>query len=183
MHLIEGLMRKILGATLITFSLVLPLVGCSSNKEAKDTPSSVKESSVDRKWSDVQAKGIPGSSPDLIKIRRKINYDPSKVELLKPVYKYPDAWTSIAAKGITGSAPGLQKRKRRISKGTKRVVIDKYSDFEKKIACDEGTGGDVLGAIVGGIVGNRISRGNGKLWGTVLGAAAGSQVGKKLDGC
>ena len=109
-------MRKILGATLITFSLVLPLVGCSSNKEAKDTPSSVKESSVDRKWSDVQAKGIPGSSPDLNKIRRKINYDPSKVELLKPVYKYPDAWTSIAAKGITGSARVTEKEKKNLKR-------------------------------------------------------------------
>ena len=182
MHLIDGLMRKILGATVITFSLVFPLVGCSTNKETKDTPSSVKEVSIDRKWSAVQAKGIPGSSPDLNK-RRKRNHDPSKVELLKPFYKDPDAWTSIAAKGITGSAPELQNRKRRISKATKRVVRDKYSDFQKKIACDEGTGGSVLGAIVGGIVGNKISRGNGKLWGTALGAAAGSQVGKKLDGC
>lgn len=177
-------MREILGVTLITFSLVLPVVGCSSNKEAKDTPSSVKESAVDRKWSPAEARGISGSSPDLNKIGRKINYDPSKVELIKPVYKDPDRWTPIAAKGITGSAPELQKSKRRISKAPKRVVRDKYSDFEKKIACDEGTGGGaVLGAIVGGIVGNRISRGNGKIWGTALGAAAGSQVGKKLDGC
>ena len=43
----------------------------NTNKEAKDTPSSVKESSVDRKWSPVQARGISGSSPDLNKIRRK----------------------------------------------------------------------------------------------------------------
>jgi|MDTA01.1.fsa_nt_gb hypothetical protein len=179
-------MRKILGATLISFSLVIPVVGCSINKEPKDTPSSIKESSVDRKWSAVQAKGIPASSPDLYKIRRKINYDPSKVELLKPFYKDPNSWSSIAAKGITGSAPELQNRKRRISKVTKRVLRDKYSDFQKKIACDEGTGGGggaVLGAIVGGFVGNKISSGNGKLWGTALGAAAGSQVGKKLDGC
>ena len=80
----DGSMRKTLGAALITFSLLLPVFGCSSNKETTDTSSSFKESSVDRKWSSVQAKGIPGSSPELNKIRRKINYDSSKVQLLKP---------------------------------------------------------------------------------------------------
>ena len=161
----------------------MPVVGCSSKQEIKDTPSTNKEFSVEEKWASVKASGITASSPELDNRRRKINYDPSKVELLKPIYKDPSSWSSISAKGIAGSAPELQVTKRMTSKRTKRVVKDRYSDFAKKIACDEGTGGAVLGAIVGGIVGNRLSRGNGKLWGTAIGAAAGSQVGKKIDGC
>lgn len=47
--------------------------------------------------------------------------------------------------------------------------------------CDNGTGGTVIGAVAGGLIGNEIARRGSKTEGTIIGAAIGALGGRAID--
>ncbi len=47
--------------------------------------------------------------------------------------------------------------------------------------CDKGTGGTVIGAVVGGLAGREVARRGNKTEGVIIGAAIGSLAGRAID--
>jgi hypothetical protein len=47
--------------------------------------------------------------------------------------------------------------------------------------CDRGTGGTVIGAVVGGLAGREVSRRGNKTEGAIIGAAVGALAGRAID--
>ncbi|MBV9841435.1 MAG: glycine zipper 2TM domain-containing protein [Sphingomonadaceae bacterium] len=47
--------------------------------------------------------------------------------------------------------------------------------------CDRGTGGTIIGAIAGGLLGNAVAGYRDRTTGTVLGAGAGALIGRSID--
>ncbi len=48
-------------------------------------------------------------------------------------------------------------------------------------SCDRGTGGTVIGAVVGGLAGNEVARRGNKTEGAIIGAAVGALAGRAID--
>ena len=60
----------------------------------------------------------------------------------------------------------------------------RYRAYRPRARCDRGSGGTILGAIAGGLLGNRAAGRGDRGVGTVLGAGAGALVGREVDrGC
>lgn len=47
--------------------------------------------------------------------------------------------------------------------------------------CDKGTGGTVIGAVAGGLLGNEVARRGNRTEGTIIGAAVGALAGRAID--
>ncbi len=47
--------------------------------------------------------------------------------------------------------------------------------------CDKGTGGTVIGAVAGGLLGNEVARRGNKTEGSIIGAAVGALAGRAID--
>lgn len=47
--------------------------------------------------------------------------------------------------------------------------------------CDKGTGGTIVGAVAGGLLGNEVSRRGNKTEGSIIGAAVGALAGRAID--
>ena len=47
--------------------------------------------------------------------------------------------------------------------------------------CDKGTGGTIIGAVAGGLLGNEVSRRGNKTEGSIIGAAVGALAGRAID--
>jgi uncharacterized protein YcfJ len=47
--------------------------------------------------------------------------------------------------------------------------------------CDKGTGGTVIGAVAGGLLGNEVARRGSKTEGAIIGAAVGALAGRAID--
>jgi Glycine zipper 2TM domain len=47
--------------------------------------------------------------------------------------------------------------------------------------CDKGTGGTVIGAVAGGLLGNQVARRGNRTEGTIIGAAVGALAGRAID--
>jgi outer membrane lipoprotein SlyB len=48
-------------------------------------------------------------------------------------------------------------------------------------SCDRGTGGTVIGAVVGGLAGREVARRGNRTEGTIIGAAVGALAGRAID--
>lgn len=47
--------------------------------------------------------------------------------------------------------------------------------------CDKGTGGTIIGAVAGGLLGNEVARRGNKTEGAIIGAAVGALAGRAID--
>jgi uncharacterized protein YcfJ len=47
--------------------------------------------------------------------------------------------------------------------------------------CDKGTGGTIIGAVAGGLLGNEVARRGNKTEGSIVGAAVGALAGRAID--
>jgi hypothetical protein len=47
--------------------------------------------------------------------------------------------------------------------------------------CDRGTGGTIIGAVAGGLLGNEVARRGNKTEGSIIGAAVGALAGRAID--
>jgi uncharacterized protein YcfJ len=47
--------------------------------------------------------------------------------------------------------------------------------------CDKGTGGTIIGAVAGGLLGNEVARRGDKTEGSIIGAAVGALAGRAID--
>ncbi len=56
------------------------------------------------------------------------------------------------------------------------------NDRRRYRGCDRGTGGTIIGAIAGGLLGNEIARRGDKTEGTIIGGAVGALAGRAIDG-
>jgi uncharacterized protein YcfJ len=48
-------------------------------------------------------------------------------------------------------------------------------------SCDRGTGGTIIGAVAGGLLGNEVARRGNKTEGSIIGAAVGALAGRAID--
>nr|WP_243457338.1 glycine zipper 2TM domain-containing protein [Parasphingorhabdus cellanae] len=53
---------------------------------------------------------------------------------------------------------------------------------DRRRGCDRGTGGTIIGAIAGGLLGNEIAGRGDKTEGTIIGGAVGALAGRAIDG-
>ncbi|MGI9362348.1 MAG: glycine zipper 2TM domain-containing protein [Parasphingorhabdus sp.] len=58
----------------------------------------------------------------------------------------------------------------------------RYNDRRRYRECDRGTGGTIIGAIAGGLLGNEVAGRGDKTVGTIIGGAAGALAGRAIDG-
>jgi hypothetical protein len=73
------------------------------------------------------------------------------------------------------------------SSGYRPIIVDRqtriYRGRDDRYYCrrSDGTTGLIVGAAIGGVLGDRIDRGNSSILGAVLGASAGGLLGRELD--
>ncbi len=72
-------------------------------------------------------------------------------------------------------------RDRRDYRDQRRYRDSRYSDRRYR-GCDRGTGGTIIGAIAGGLLGNEVARRGDKTEGTIIGGAVGALAGRAIDG-
>lgn len=58
---------------------------------------------------------------------------------------------------------------------------DRYDYRNNYQRCDKGTGGTVIGAVAGGLLGNQVARRGNKTEGSIIGAAVGALAGRAID--
>lgn len=56
---------------------------------------------------------------------------------------------------------------------------DRY--YRSNARCDKGTGGTIIGAVAGGLLGNEVARRGNKTEGSIIGAAVGALAGRAID--
>ncbi|HEY9091018.1 glycine zipper 2TM domain-containing protein [Parasphingorhabdus sp.] len=57
----------------------------------------------------------------------------------------------------------------------------RYNNDRRYRGCDRGTGGTIIGAIAGGLLGNEVAGRGDKTVGTIIGGAAGALAGRAID--
>ena len=61
---------------------------------------------------------------------------------------------------------------------------DRYyrnNNYRSNARCDKGTGGTIIGAVAGGLLGNEVARRGNKTEGSIIGAAVGALAGRAID--
>lgn len=61
---------------------------------------------------------------------------------------------------------------------------DRYhrnNNHRNNARCDKGTGGTIIGAVAGGLLGNEVARRGNKTEGSIIGAAVGALAGRAID--
>lgn len=53
--------------------------------------------------------------------------------------------------------------------------------YRNNSRCDKGTGGTIIGAVAGGLLGNEVARRGNKTEGSIIGAAVGALAGRAID--
>lgn len=56
-----------------------------------------------------------------------------------------------------------------------------YRNNYRSNSCDKGTGGTIIGAVAGGLLGNEVARRGNKTEGSIIGAAVGALAGRAID--
>ena len=56
-----------------------------------------------------------------------------------------------------------------------------YRNNYRSNSCDKGTGGTIIGAVAGGLLGNEVARRGSKTEGSIIGAAVGALAGRAID--
>ena len=56
-----------------------------------------------------------------------------------------------------------------------------YGNDRRQRRCDKGTGGTIIGAVVGGLAGREVARRGNKTEGVIIGAAIGALAGRAID--
>ena len=73
-------------------------------------------------------------------------------------------------------------RDRRDYRDQRRYRDNRYYSDRRYRGCDRGTGGTIIGAIAGGLLGNEVARRGDKTEGTIIGGAVGALAGRAIDG-
>ncbi len=76
------------------------------------------------------------------------------------------------------------RRDRRAYREKRRYYRDKRryrNDRRRYRGCDRGTGGTIIGAIAGGLLGNEVAGRGSKTEGTIIGGAVGALAGRAID--
>lgn len=100
-----------------------------------------------------------------------------------------EAQRSIAAQGLAFGRYDRYDRRynRRYDRYSRYGRYDRYDrrrdrrSYYRSRRCDNGTGGTVIGAIAGGLLGNEVAGYGDKAVGTIIGAAVGGIAGRAID--
>ncbi len=97
----------------------------------------------------------------------------------------PAAWADSSAEQYRGRAnryrPGDRYYDRQAQRRYDRRQERRYDRRSANNRCDNGTGGAIIGAIAGGLVGNGVARYGDKTEGAIIGALAGGVLGNVID--
>lgn len=55
------------------------------------------------------------------------------------------------------------------------------NNYRNNARCDKGTGGTIIGAVAGGLLGNEVARRGNRTEGSIIGAAVGALAGRAID--
>ena len=121
-------------------------------------------------WHDRDRRG----PPDRVVVKKRVvkqrvvnNYDWNR-----PDPRYRGYYAERYYRGGSGYAPVRVTRQTRVYRGNDNRYYCRRSD---------GTTGLIVGAALGGVVGNQLDRGGSNLLGTLLGAGAGGLLGREID--
>ena len=112
----------------------------------------------------------------------------------------------LAATAVTGfsAAPAMAHEQHNdgyYSRDDRRDSYDRYDSYDRNdrrdyrrgdryhrnnnhrnnARCDKGTGGTIIGAVAGGLLGNEVARRGSKTEGSIIGAAVGALAGRAID--
>lgn len=103
----------------------------------------------------------------------------------------------LAATAVTGFAATPAMAGGRYDDGYSRYEredrYDRYDRYDRRdyrrgdryyrgnARCDKGTGGTIIGAVAGGLLGNEVARRGNKTEGSIIGAAVGALAGRAID--
>jgi hypothetical protein len=112
--------------------------------------------------------------PDRVVVQKRVvkkrivnNYDYNR-----PDPRYRGYYAERYYRGGNGYAPVRVTRQTRVYRGNDNRYYCRRSD---------GTTGLIVGAALGGVIGNQLDRGGSNLLGTLLGAGAGGLLGREVD--
>ena len=98
---------------------------------------------------------------------------------------------AMGAAALIPASPAAAQSYHRDDRGGGRYYhqgYDRHDDYRRDDRrgyrhrrCDDGTGGTILGAIAGGLLGNAVSGYGDRIAGTVVGAGAGALAGRAID--
>lgn len=90
----------------------------------------------------------------------------------RPDPRYRNYYADRYYRGGSGYAPVRVTRQTRIYRGSNDSYYCRRSD---------GTTGLIVGAVLGGVIGNRLDRGGSNIVGTLIGGGAGAALGREID--
>ncbi len=98
-----------------------------------------------------------------------------------PVSADPPSWAPAHGRRAKERAyiDDGRKHQRRVVRYEERV----WRGDDGRVFCrrSDGTTGLIIGAVAGGVIGNRLARGESALLGTLIGASAGAVIGQAVD--
>ncbi|MBA4307198.1 MAG: hypothetical protein C0429_10725 [Sphingopyxis sp.] len=99
----------------------------------------------------------------------------------------------LAATAVTGFAAAPAQAGRHYDDDGYYSREDRYDRYDRRdyrrgdryyrgnARCDKGTGGTIIGAVAGGLLGNEVARRGNKTEGSIIGAAVGALAGRAID--
>ena len=87
----------------------------------------------------------------------------------------------LAATAITGFTATPAMARDRYEDGYRYSNDRDYRDYRNNNRCDKGTGGTIIGAVAGGLLGNEVARRGNRTEGAIIGAAVGALAGRAID--
>ena len=100
-----------------------------------------------------------------------------------PVLADPPPWAPAHGRRAKEAERAYRDDGRRHERRLVRYEERVWRDDDGRYFCrrSDGTTGLIVGAIAGGVLGNRLARGESALLGTLLGASAGAVIGQAVD--
>ena len=100
-----------------------------------------------------------------------------------PVSADPPPWAPAHGRRAKDAERAYRDDGRRHERRVVRYEERVWRGDDGRVYCrrSDGTTGLIIGAVAGGVIGNRLARGESALLGTLLGASAGAVIGQAVD--
>ena len=100
-----------------------------------------------------------------------------------PVSADPPPWAPAHGRRAKEAERAYRDDERRHERKLVRYEERVWRGDDGRVYCrrSDGTTGLIIGAVAGGVIGNRLARGESALLGTLLGASAGAVIGQAVD--
>jgi hypothetical protein len=100
-----------------------------------------------------------------------------------PVWADPPPWAPAHGRRAKEAERAYREDERRHERHVVRYEERIWRGDDGRVYChrSDGTTGLIVGAVAGGVIGNRLARGESAALGTILGAGAGALIGQAID--